>query len=210
MIDGHVPSVVSGWMLEARFNHIAFLVRSVCDSAEIEDLGAYPKGPAEKWDGEGTLEIYVGPEKAIGRLLLMEPIADGAYRRAMEKRGPGLHHIAIDVLDIEAYISYLSGTGWLLHPQTIKTLKASRTAYLARPGIPMLIEVQERKEFSAEPLFIDRVELSLPPEQFRILNCLRVRELVPSHGEGIFLSVGGLTIDTSGLISATKSPSLNP
>src|ERR1019366_4758502 len=99
----------------ASFNHIAFLVPSVRATAESNELKAFPIGPAEKWEGEGTLEIYVGPEASVGRLLLREPVADGAYRRAMNKRGTGLHHIAIDVLDLEAFVSYLSGTGWLLH-----------------------------------------------------------------------------------------------
>lgn len=121
----------------------------------------------------------------------MEPIADGAYRRAMEKRGPGLHHIAIDVLDLEAYISYLSGTGWLLHPRSIETLKATRTVYLARPGIPMLIEVQERDRFSEAPKFIERVCLPLPNEQFRIMNSLRARELTLSPDDKLRLLVGG-------------------
>ena len=55
-------------------------------------------------------------------------------------------HLAIDVLNLESYIESLAGSGWLLHPISIKTMKQSQTVYLARPGFPGLIEVQERKE----------------------------------------------------------------
>jgi len=79
----------------AKINHIAFLVNSVEKAAAIPDLAPFFKGPAETWEGEGTLEIYVGPPEATARLLLMEAVKDGAYRRALQKRGPGLHHIAI-------------------------------------------------------------------------------------------------------------------
>lgn len=177
-------------MLEARFNHVAFLVPSVRATAESTELKAFPIGPAEKWEGEGTLEIYVGPDKSVGRLLLMEPLTDGAYCRAMEKRGPGLHHIAIDVLDLEAYVSCLSGTGWLLHPRSFETMKATRTVWLARPGIPMLVEIQERAEFSAAPKFIEKVCLPLSLEQFRIVNTLRAHALVQSSDNELHLWVG--------------------
>jgi len=178
-------------MLEARFNHIAFLVPSVRATVGSNELKAFPIGPAEKWEGEGTLEIYVGPENSVGRLLLMEPVTDGAYRRAIEKRGPGLHHVAIDVLDLEAYVSYLSGTGWLLHPRSLETMKATRTVWLARPGIPMLVEIQERTEFSAAPKFIEKVCLPLSPEQIRIVNALKAHALVQSPDNGLHLWVGG-------------------
>lgn len=39
---------------------------------------------------------------------------EGAYTRAMKKRGPGLHHIAVDVLNLESFVDDLSGSGWLL------------------------------------------------------------------------------------------------
>lgn len=90
--------------------------------------------------------FWFHPSVKANSLLLMEPIKPGAYQRVLEKRGPGLHHLAIDVLHLEQYIESLAGSGWLLHPVSIKTMKQSQTAYLARPGFPGLIEVQERKE----------------------------------------------------------------
>lgn len=57
----------------------------------------FQMGPEEKWEGEGTLEIYIEREKG-NSLLLMEPIRAGAYQHALEKRGPGLHHLAINLM----------------------------------------------------------------------------------------------------------------
>ena len=70
--------------------HVAILVKSVERSAErLRTLG-FPIGPTEKWAGEGTLEIYVGESDRRAKLLLMEPYQQGAYSRALSKRGPGL------------------------------------------------------------------------------------------------------------------------
>lgn len=142
-------------------NHVALLVPSVEKSAEYLRRQNFTIGPTERWDGEGTLEIYVSDSASpMGRLLLMEPIKEGAYTRAMEKRGPGLHHIAIDVLNVEHFIDELSGSGWLLHPTSIKTLKQTQTAWLSRPGIPTLIEVQQREQLSEATLLVS--ELFIP------------------------------------------------
>src|SRR4051812_39623811 len=94
-------------------------------------------------------------------LFLIETVKTSAYQRAIEKRGPGLHHLAIDVLHLEDYLLSLAGSGWLLHPKSVKTMRDSKTAYLARPGFPGLIEVQERKKLENGPLFVDSILLPL-------------------------------------------------
>ncbi|MEK6705026.1 MAG: VOC family protein [Bdellovibrionota bacterium] len=139
-------------------SHVAVLVPSVRKAADHLRQFNFQIGKDEVWDGEGTKEIYVEREKS-NSLLLMEPIKPGAYQRALEKRGPGLHHLAIDVLDLEGYLESLAGSGWLLHPTSIKTIKKVQTAYLARPGFPGLIEVHERKELKDRPLFVDGISL---------------------------------------------------
>lgn len=140
-------------------NHLALLVRSADQAAaRLRDCG-FSIGPAEEWEGEGTREIYVGREKGHS-LLLMEPVKAGAYLRAMQKRGPGLHHFAIDVLDMEAFLTAIASSGWLLHPRSVQTLAQSRTVYLARPGFPALVEVQERKALDDLPLFVNQVGLA--------------------------------------------------
>jgi len=163
-----------------RLNHVAILVRSVSTAAKITRSFGFFDGPSSFWEGEGTQEIYVGEKSKTGLLLLMEPVRDGAYSRALQKRGPGLHHIAIDVLNLEDYILSLAGSGWLIHPQSLKTMKSARTAYLARPGVPTLIEVQERDAIPDRQSFIRAVEVPIQVSDSGLLNALGVTEIHPS------------------------------
>lgn len=174
-------------MKDVTLNHIALLVPSVQKAADYLRSFDIRIGPAQEWEGEGTLEIYVGNTDAqCATLLLMESVKEGAYTRALRKRGPGLHHIAIDVLNLETYIDKLSGSGWLLHPKSLKTIKASRTAWLARPGIPALIEVQERESVDRKPLFIDEIRIpDISQKQLDMFSALGIKQV----RTGLHLSV---------------------
>ena len=158
-------------------SHVAILVPSVRKAADHLRQFDFQIGKEEDWDGEGTREIYVEKDKA-NSLLLMEPIKPGAYRRALDKRGPGLHHLAIDVLNLDSYIESLAGSGWLLHPMSIKMMKQSQTAYLARPGFPGLIEVQGRKELNDRPLFVDSVSVKLDSSLSGLLTHIGLDSIV--------------------------------
>lgn len=126
----------------------------------------------------------------------MEPFKEGAYARAMTKRGPGLHHIAIDVLNLDEFIVGLSSTGWLLHPKSLHTIKKTQTAFLARPGFPMLVEVQERKSIEAKPRFIQRMALTLNDTNTKLLKHLGVDQVVSTGGES-WLEFGKVRINVS-------------
>jgi methylmalonyl-CoA/ethylmalonyl-CoA epimerase len=177
-------------------NHIALLVPSAEKAADVARRAGFSVGPTEDFEGEGTREIYVGGFDHDTTLLLMEPINDGAYSRAMAKRGPGLHHIAIDVLNLDEFIAGLSSTGWLLHPKSLHTIKKTQTAFLARPGFPMLVEVQERKSIEAKPLFIQRMALPLGEANAKLLKDLGVEQIV-SAGEESWLEFGKVRINLS-------------
>src|SRR5687767_4675758 len=93
-------------------SHVALLVPSVLKAADhFRQLG-FEIGEEEIF--AETREIYVeGSER--NSLLLMEARETGSYRRALKKRGPGVHHLAIDVLDIQEFLTSISESGWLLH-----------------------------------------------------------------------------------------------
>ena len=150
-------------------SHVAILVPSVRKAVNFLRKFSFQIGEEEKWEGEGTLEIYIERDKA-NSLLLMEPTKPGAYQRALDKRGPGLHHLAIDVLNLEYFIESLSGSGWLLHPKSLRTIQQSQTAYLARPSFPGLIEVQERKELDDRALFITEVSICVEPALMSLIS----------------------------------------
>ena len=158
-------------------SHVAILVPSARKAAGYLRQFKFQIGKEEDWDGEGTREIYVEKDKA-NSLLLMEPIKPGAYQRALDKRGPGLHHLAIDVLNLETYIESLAGSGWLLHPLSLKMIKQLQTAYLARPGFPGLIEVQERKELVERPLFVESIGLEMDSSMAGLLSFIGFNSIV--------------------------------
>ena len=170
-------------MSHKTINHIALLVPSVDKAAEIARQAGLPVGPIEEFEGEGTREVYVGEPSHSTLLLLLEPIKEGAYSRAMSKRGPGLHHIAIDVLDVDEFAHGLSRTGWLLHPESLHTLKKTKTIWLARPGVPMLVEVQQRKSLEAKPLFIQRMNMPLDKTSLRLFEALGVDQIISTGKE---------------------------
>ena len=135
--------------MQAWPGHVALLVRSVDQTAA--SLTGLPVGPAELWDGEGTKEIYVGLPRPCS-LLLMEAVKPGAYRRALDKRGPGLHHLAIDVQDLAEAERELIGEGWKVRHRLPQTL------FFSHAKFPGLLEVQ-RKRGDPGPPFIEFVGL---------------------------------------------------
>jgi hypothetical protein len=169
-------------------SHIALLVPSVRKAAAFLRRFGLPIGKEEEWDGEGTREIYVGFGQT-NSLLLMEPAKPGAYRRAMEKRGPGLHHIAIDVLHLDQLIQTAQDGGWALHPASTSTIAKTRTAWFYRKGFPALIEVQERETLQSAPLFVRQLNLPASSEA--------VRKLLPSLGISTWVSLAAseLSVD---------------
>ncbi len=139
--------------MKSVLNHIAILVGSIEETIEASSFPNEIIGPVETFPSEGTKEVYVGPENQLGRVLLMQPNGDGPYLNALKKRGPGLHHVAIDVENLDNFLNCLPGSGWFLHPKSISFYKDSRQVYLCRPGVSTLIEVQERKVLSENECF---------------------------------------------------------
>lgn len=188
-------------MSEIQLSHVALLVPSVRKAAEYLSQFDFQIGKEEEWDGEGTREIYIERGKA-NSLLLMEPIKDGAYQKALSKRGPGVHHVAIDVLNLELYLELIAGTGWFLHPMSVKSIKQTQTAYLARPGFPTLIEVQEKKELCQknETLFVNQVNFPFDSVLKRLLDPVGCAKLIFQSENGISLVLDKYTIQLKDLI----------
>ena len=151
-------------------NHVAILVESIELTLEKNLFSANFLGVIEEFLSEGTKELYIGLNHQMGRLLLMQANGAGPYQRALSKRGAGLHHIALDVLNIDDFVASLVGSGWLLHPKSLEFYKSHKQVYLNRPGIPGLIEVQERETLDESEYFIE--EVKFPFRENRLLNSL--------------------------------------
>jgi catechol 2,3-dioxygenase-like lactoylglutathione lyase family enzyme len=181
-------------------NHVAILVRSVERSARVLKGLGFETGPREEFEGEGTAEIYVGPDSRSAKLLLLEPIKpDAPYGRAMSKRGPGLHHIALDVKDVESFVAGLAASGWYLHPKSLQTVRKTKTAWLARPGTAMLVEVQQRPEIPAAAPFITKLEIPLTAKEREMIAALGVQPLQPSADGRSWLEIDGSRLALSSL-----------
>lgn len=93
-----------------RIDHVAFCVRSTDDT--VATLG--------KLFGAGveTREL-VGTQKTEAtfvpfgdtHLEIIEPKGNEGLERFLDKRGPGLHHVAIEVEGLEAALAFLKGLG---------------------------------------------------------------------------------------------------
>jgi len=178
--------------MNASLSHVALLVRSAKNSAAFCKDSGFEPGPAEDFPKEGTREVYVGMPANEGLLLLMEAIGPGPYQTALDKRGSGLHHIAINVESVEGYVANLAGSGWLLHPMSLHTLAHQNTVYLARPGLRTLIEVQKQNKNSLnnQDRFISKVFVEGGSEQQRLLDALGIPGLLLAHNEGPGLVIG--------------------
>lgn len=147
--------------MKSSLSHVALLVSSVEASAKYLNFLGIETGEPETFESEGTKEIYVGSYASeSGLLLLLEPISEGPYARAMKKRGPGLHHIAIDVLNLTDAVREAQAIGWKLHSASAETMKYG-TAWLYLEGVPTLIEVHQKKELSMKPQKVSKIEFPL-------------------------------------------------
>ena len=186
----------------AQLNHVAYLVESASAASMLNQALGHTIGPAEKFEGEGTLEIYIGESFKTARILLMEPIKDGSYKDALNKRGPGLHHIGIDVENLEKYVVGLAGTGWFLHPKSLYTIRKSKTAYLARPGMPVIVEVMEVPTISVKPHFISAFELPFNENQMKMIGSLAIPQLIKSVDEKYWLTCDAKRYEAAQLFGA--------
>lgn len=158
--------------MKSSLSHVALLVTSADASAAFLRTLKIETEEPEVFESEGTKEVYVGSYgEQKGLLLLVEAISKGPYQRALTKRGPSLHHIAIDVADIEECLEDAQDAGWSLHPISSETMEHN-TAWLFVKGLPVLIEVHQKKAFSTKPAKISKLELPIEEDQMELFESL--------------------------------------
>lgn len=95
----------------SKINHIGIAVQSIDDTLPFyrDQLGMAFKGAEEVAEQKVRVAmLQVGESK----IELLEPTSpDSPVARFMEKSGPGIHHIAYEVADIEAAIAKLQQDG---------------------------------------------------------------------------------------------------
>lgn len=191
-IRSHVLQAAEASGESAIVDHVALLVASLEEALSGLAPLPGPVGPIQAFPGEGTRECYIGAPDATGRLLLIEAAGEGPYARAFRSRGPGLHHVALAVRELDSYVAGLAGSGWYLLPQSLRTIRDADTAWLARPGVPVLLEV------SADPAWEHRraakrvvSDIQLPSGAARpgILTALEATGLSAAPGADFVLTL---------------------
>jgi methylmalonyl-CoA epimerase len=100
--------------VELPLDHVAIAVESIADARPIfEALAGTRAGATERVEAQGVNVLFIGT--GSGRLELLEPTRDdSAVGKFLAKRGPGLHHIAYRVPDLEAALEKLAAEGFEL------------------------------------------------------------------------------------------------
>lgn len=181
-----LEAVVSTPLLD----HVALLVRNLAASRNasaslgfaVQHVQSFPE----------TIETYIGEAGRNARLLLMQASGPGSYQRALEKRGPGVHHLGVIVPSIKTFLTQIKGTGWFIHPVSASKIETGGDVYLARPGAPLL-EVSQAEPCKPAPLapVVENVRIHLSPEVAAKLSCLGIPELTWTTTEETAMQVGG-------------------
>lgn len=103
-----------------KIEHIGIAVGSLAESIPVfEKLLNTPCYKTEEVASEKVNTAFFRQgENKIELLESTDP--DGVIARFIEKKGPGLHHVAFDVTDIHAEMERLSGLGFVLLNPTPK------------------------------------------------------------------------------------------
>lgn len=148
----------------AALDHIAILVDDLSLALELCSEKNWPIGKRERFEGEGTEEVYIGHANR-SRLLLMQAIGPGPYQNALQKRGEGVHHFGLVCEDLSAFVSQLKTLGWTEHRRSQILWDKIGSFWLQHIGLPFL-EISESKTF---PLLDFSMVFPLPEILFDIL-----------------------------------------
>ena len=94
-----------------KIDHIAIAVTDVEESAKVyqEALGVH-NVEFETVESEGVKIAIIHLEN--GRIELMQPTNDASpIKKFLDKKGPGLHHMALETNNIENEVSRMEGCG---------------------------------------------------------------------------------------------------
>ncbi len=170
-----------------KLDHISVLLRSIV-AAQAKLPSELILHEIETFESEGTKEQYIDlSESDDRRLLLMEAIGDGPYKRALQKRGPGLHHFGCATDNLNKAVDHFSQFGLLLHPISLNTLKNS-VVWMCRPGVPFLIELYESPELTTENEYLLSIQMRNLP-QLKI-DWIPGLKLIRSSSPHIHISLG--------------------
>lgn len=93
-----------------RLDHVAIAVKDLEGALSLyRDVLGMPIGGVERVEDQSVDVAFVGDEP--GRIELISPFRDGGVSKFLEKRGEGLHHVAVRVRNVAAALEELKAKG---------------------------------------------------------------------------------------------------
>jgi methylmalonyl-CoA/ethylmalonyl-CoA epimerase len=127
-----------------KLDHVAVAVRDVEAAAKnFEKLGLVLERVEEVADQQARVAFF---EVGGPHVELVAPIGEGAVSRSIEKRGEGLHHICLEVDDLEAALAFVKAAGIALVDEKPRTgAGGSKIAFVHPKGLNgVLVELVEK------------------------------------------------------------------
>ena len=135
-----------------RVDHIAVAVRDLERSLGLwEVLMGTEASPVETLPERGVRVARIAPAGG-GAVELVSPLGQGSPLDGfLEKKGEGLHHICLEVDDIEAAMAELKARGFeLLQDRPVPGAEASRIAFLhPKSSGGVLLELRQKRAAQA-------------------------------------------------------------
>lgn len=134
-------------MTDIAFSHLAIVVNDLQSALNFwrESLGLSQAGEIETVAAEEVDVAFMTLGDA--HIELIEPsTADSGIARFLAKRGPGIHHLCLEVPDLDAKLEDLSARGYQLINETPRERGGRRYAFVhPRSSGGVLLELYERK-----------------------------------------------------------------
>ena len=135
-------------MSAIRLNHLALVVADLDESLGFwrDDIGLPVTGQAQTVAAEEVKIAFL--DLGDVRLELIQPTTDDSgAARYLQKRGPGLHHVCLQVPDIEAKIAELLEKGCQMINETPRQRDGRRYAFVhPKSAGGLLLELYELSE----------------------------------------------------------------
>jgi len=132
-----------------RIDHVAIIVRNIEEALAFyrDTLGIAPGAITEVPTEQVRIAFLPLGGPGGSEIELIEPLApDSSLARFLEKRGEGLHHICLEVDDIDAALTELQAQGAAVLDQQPRVAAEGRAVFLHPKGTHgVLVELIEKK-----------------------------------------------------------------
>jgi methylmalonyl-CoA epimerase len=131
--------------VELELDHVAIAVPSLATALPLyESLTGSRGSTPQRVESQGVEVVFLG--SVAPRIELLEPLVpDSPVGRFLARRGPGLHHIAYRVADLDATLRHLEASGFALIDRTPRPGAHARRVAFMHPNSTagVLIELVE-------------------------------------------------------------------